>query len=403
MRRSNLKKVFSATLAAVLVLGAAACGQEKTKKTEETTTVADSAASKPEGSGGSETADPYYIAWAAPLTGDNANAGQEGLTALNMAIDEFNAAGGYEGHKIVVDTFDDKNDPTEAANIAQQIVSDKKYMAVLGSFASGATMAGAPIYENNIVQLSPTASSTKIPEVGGWTWMMCPDAVFQYSSWARIAVQELNAKTIGMIVIDGDNGALILDTVTKAAKEYGGEVIADDKFIQGQTKDFTSLLQKVNKDNPDAIGIFCSYADSSAICMQARELGIKAKLILSPDSYNKFLLEAFGDFDTTDIYVSSMMTPDSKIETVHAFNEMFYNANGYYPGLMGSGAYECGNMVIRAIKDGATDRESFHEIISGYTTTEGKVFNDSIDENRKVSRQEFFISKIVDGKYECMN
>lgn len=98
-----------------------------------------------------------------------------------------------------------------------------------------------------------------------------------------------------------------------------------------------------------------------------------------------------------------MMTPDSKIETVHAFNEMFYNANGYYPGLMGSGAYECGNMVIRAIKDGATDRESFHEIISGYTTTEGKVFNDSIDENRKVSRQEFFISKIVDGKYECMN
>ena len=99
MRRSNLKKVFLATLAAVLVLGAAACGQEKTTKTEETTTVADSAASKPEGSGGSETADPYYIAWAAPLTGDNANAGQEGLTALNMAIDEFNAAGGYEGHK----------------------------------------------------------------------------------------------------------------------------------------------------------------------------------------------------------------------------------------------------------------------------------------------------------------
>ena len=357
---------------------ATAQGKEETKTAQEETKTA-----------GTADAEPYYVAYATPLTGDYANQGEEGYTALMMAIDEFNRAGGYEGHTIEVERFDDKNDPTEAANIAQQIVSDKKYIAAVGSFASGATMAGAPIYDGNMVQFSPSASSMAIPDAGSWTWMFCPDAGSQYRSWAKIACEELGAKTIGMIVIDGDNGEIILD--------------ASDKFISGQTRDFTSLLQKVNKDNPDVIGIFCSYADSSAMIMQARDLGIDTKLFLSPDSYNQYLLDALGDTDTTDVYVASMITPDTSDENVKKFTADFYEKNGYYPSLMGSGSYECGNMIIRIIEAGATDRQSFHDTLAGCSSTEGKIFDDQIDSNRKVQRDAFFISEIVDGAYRCIN
>ncbi len=396
------KRLLGVWLVVSMMVGLAACGGN-TDQTETTgggstaETTADGAESP-----GAE-AEPYYIAYAAPLTGDYANQGEEGYSALMMAVDAFNEAGGYEGHTLVVDRFDDKNDPTEAANIAQQIASDEKYIAAIGSFASGATMAGAPIYEGNLVQFSPSASSMSIPEAGGWTWMFCPDAGTQYRNWTKIACEELGAKTIGMIVIDGDNGEMILDTVTEAAPEYGAEVIASDKFISGQTRDFTSLLQKVNKDNPDVIGIFCSYADSSAMIMQARDLGITTKLFLSPDSYNQYLIDALGDTDTTDVYVASMITPDTQDEKVRQFNEDFNELNGYYPGLMGAGSYECGNMIIRVIEDGATDRQSFHDILAGYTSTEGKVFNDQIDENRKVQRDAFYISEIADGEYKCIN
>lgn len=388
-----------------VLMGCTGKSEQAVTKTGETEKVEEESKKQEDKDKGEKSGDaePYYVAYAAPLTGDYANQGEEGYSALMMAIDEFNAAGGYDGHTIVVDRFDDKNDPTEAANIAQQIVSEKKYIAAVGSFASGATMAGAPIYDGNMVQFSPSASSMAIPDSGSWTWMFCPDAGTQYKSWARIACEVLGAKTIGMIVIDGDNGEMILNTVTDAAPQYGGKVIANDKFISGQTRDFTSLLQKVNKDNPDVIGIFCSYADSSAMIMQARDLGIETKLFLSPDSYNQYLLDALGDTDTTDVYVASMITPDAKDENVKQFTKKFNEENGYYPGVIGSGAYECGNMIIRVIEDGATDRQSFHDILAGYKSTAGKVYDDQIDENRKVQRDAFFISEIVDGTYKCMN
>ena len=61
-------------------------------------------------------------------------------------------------------------------------------------------------------------------------------------------------------------------------------------------------------------------------------------------------------------------------------------------------AYDAANMVIKALKDGATDRKSLRDKLAGIKDFAGVTGVTSFDENRNVKKE---ISKLVikDGKY----
>lgn len=81
---------------------------------------------------------PIYFAWYGPLTGDAKQYGDTEKIAVELALKDINDAGNgvLGGRKIIVDFYDDKNDAKEAVNIANKIVAEKKYLAVVGGFGS---------------------------------------------------------------------------------------------------------------------------------------------------------------------------------------------------------------------------------------------------------------------------
>ncbi len=70
------------------------------------------------------------------MTGSEATFGQSTDNGILLAVDEINEAGGVNGKKIRVITYDDKGDAREAGTAVTRLVTRDQVVAVLGEVAS---------------------------------------------------------------------------------------------------------------------------------------------------------------------------------------------------------------------------------------------------------------------------
>jgi branched-chain amino acid transport system substrate-binding protein len=78
------------------------------------------------------------VGFTVPLTGQYGAEAQDQVRAAQLAIDEFNAAGGLNGRKVELLVRDDKLNPGEAATRALELIEHDKVNFLVGSFGVGA-------------------------------------------------------------------------------------------------------------------------------------------------------------------------------------------------------------------------------------------------------------------------
>ena len=104
------------------------------------------------------------IAAVVPI-GSNLDVAQEMLRGIAQAQQEFNQQGG----KLQVQIIDDENDSDLARQIAKTVAQDNSILAVIGSNASNASLAGAEIYQQaQVVMITPTSTSEKLSYFGNY-------------------------------------------------------------------------------------------------------------------------------------------------------------------------------------------------------------------------------------------
>src|SRR5262245_3628855 len=94
---------------------------------------------------GAKSSDEILVGHYASMTGSEATFGQSTDNGIQMAVEEINAAGGVNGKKIKVITYDDKGDAREAGTAVTRLITRDGVTAVLGEVASSLSLAGAPI------------------------------------------------------------------------------------------------------------------------------------------------------------------------------------------------------------------------------------------------------------------
>src|SRR5579872_283480 len=87
-----------------------------------------------------QSSEPILLGVSGPLTGPNAQYGAQWKKGFDLALDEINGAGGYQGRKIVYDFEDSQSDPKQSVIVAQKFVADPKIIVELGDFSSTASM-----------------------------------------------------------------------------------------------------------------------------------------------------------------------------------------------------------------------------------------------------------------------
>lgn len=353
-----MKKQLSALLAAALCAGAlAGCGANSNSANAAT-------------SGAEDT---VTLAVVSPVTGDSAEYGIHFNVGAQMAADKINEAGGINGKKVVLKSFDSKNDAKEAAEVARLICQDKTILATIGDFSSTCCMATAPIYEENkTVQISPSAGLIDFPRVGPYnfstTGVQENDGGFLMN---RVINEKMGAKSVAIVYTNNDYGLNMLSYMTQEA-EADGVVITDTEAIASGEKDFTAIVSKMRQTEPEAVAIMGSYNEVANCVKQIRQVGWDVPVAISGSALTDQLVELLGD-DVNGIYsniafVASDNTPETK-----EFNEEFTKRANMPPSFHSISTYDTVMLVCdAAIKCGDNlNRETLKDAIQSYKGFDG--------------------------------
>ncbi|MHB8061296.1 MAG: ABC transporter substrate-binding protein, partial [Ruminiclostridium sp.] len=219
------------------------------------------------------------IGLAAPISGAEAQYGEAFKTGAELAVKQVNDAGGINGKKVELVTFDDKGDSNEAVNVANKFVSDKNILGIVGNFNSSATLAAAPIYNSNkIVDVSPSSSSPKVTDAGDYIFRVITTDAFQADYIAKWSKEE-GLKKVAIIYEQTDFGLGLSDVYSKSAEENDIEIVANESYVAGQTKDFSTIITKIKEKQPDAIFVGGVANDAALIIQQAQKLGVNVQFI----------------------------------------------------------------------------------------------------------------------------
>ncbi|MFM1655629.1 ABC transporter substrate-binding protein [Brevibacillus sp. B_LB10_24] len=346
------------------------------------------------GSGG----DTLRIGVAAPLSGASAQDGQAIKKGAELAVKMANDAGGVNGKKIELVAEDDKTDPKEAAIVANKLATDSSILAVVGHFNSSATLAGAPIYnKNKIVEISPGSSSPAVTDAGPYTFRVITTDAFQGEYVAKWTAEE-GFKKVAVIYENTDYGLGLADVYKKAVEANGGQVVAMESYILGQTKDFSPILTKIKQQNPDLLFVGGLYNEAALIAKQSKTLGLNVPFMGVDALYSNALIDLGGDA-VEGFLLPGFFNSSSEKENVKAFVKAFEDAYKESPSTYAAYAFDATQIIIKAMKEKGADRQSIADYLTTLKGYEGVTGVHDFDENGDVMKEpEKLIVK--DGKFQ---
>jgi ABC-type branched-subunit amino acid transport system substrate-binding protein len=187
------------------------------------------------------------------LEGPSHFLGTETVAGAKAYFAMINDAGGVDGRKLKLITYDDSYDPAKTEVCFNRLMEQKVF--ALGFFV------GTP----TAVKYIPMAESNKIPMVGLFTgaqtlyaplrhWIVNVRASYFDETREQIdgMWRTLGYKKIGVIYPEDAFGAAVLEGVKAALKAHGAEPIAVASY-QRQTAQVGGAIDTVKAANPDAV------------------------------------------------------------------------------------------------------------------------------------------------------
>jgi branched-chain amino acid transport system substrate-binding protein len=256
--------------------------------------------------GGAQADQTVKIGHVAPLTGEIAHLGKDNENGARLAIEEINAKGlTINGEKITLqlDAQDDAADPRTATQVAQKLVDDK-VVAVVGHLNSGTSIPASKIYSDaGIVQISPAASNPAYTQQGyKTTYRVVATDAQQGPALANYAAKSLKVKKVAIVDDSTAYGQGLAGEFEKTAKSLGMNVVSHDA-TNDKAVDFRAILTKIKGENPDAIMYGGMDATGGPFAKQAKQLGLRAKVLAGDGACSDKLSELAGN--ATDNVVCS--------------------------------------------------------------------------------------------------
>lgn len=364
-----------------------------------------SSGSKDDGGGGT-SGGTIKLAFEGPLTGDNGQYGQDQTQGMQLAVDQYNAAGGVpsgpnKGKKLSLSTHDDAADPNQGASVAQQLCDDSSLFAALGPVNSSVALAVGPIYNRcGLTEVISYASNPKITTAGYTNvFRTIPNDDMLSAADVDAAVQVAGKSKIAIIWSNDDYGQGLFAGAKAEAAKLGVSIVADQSFTSGSTKDFSSILTKIKGSNPDALLLMTTYSDAGLLANQARQAGIDAQIVVPTGSNTPQFIKLAGAA-AEGVLTPVLFNPESSDPQVAKFVKDFRAKYKREPGESSGLGFASVQLIEYALEQGATTRADLSAKLSAgknMPTITGPI---TFDENRDPSSLTGLVLLTVkDGKF----
>jgi branched-chain amino acid transport system substrate-binding protein len=252
---------------------------------------------------------PIKIGITSDASGQYANSGASDRRGMLMAIDEFNSKGGVLGRKIEWVHLDTETTPATGSRVAERLITREECGCLIGAVSSGVSNAISQVAQKygviylNTNSSSPTESGKNAHRVK-FVW----DGNGNNFAQAAVnnAVQTYGKKWL-LLTNDYVWGHNTSQATRDLLGEYGGEII-DEILVPQGTRDFSSILLKVQQAKPQVVAAAVGGDDQKAMRQQVAQLGLGNSMAWInnqqdwPDVYGLPLENLFGVFGTTWYY-----------------------------------------------------------------------------------------------------
>ncbi len=335
-----------------------------------------------------------------PLTGPQAEMGQDLANGQRLAVEEANARGGVLGKRLELVVMDDMADPKEAVSAANKLVSDPGVVAVVGHLNSGATIPASTIYNAaGVCMITPAATNPKVTQQGFRNvFRACITDAVQGPIAADFAIDTLGVTTMCVLHDKTAYGQGLAEQFRDRALERGVTVHLFEGIIEGD-RDFSAVLTRIKTHGPDLIYFGGMYPEGGLLVKQARNLGIQATFMTGDGCYNPEFMEIGGP-ESEGAIVSFLAPPwedqPQAVEFVRRFRERFGQPVKTYAPF----GYDCVNILIDAIvRAGKADRQSIIEAMRepGFRH-DGVIGGTQFDDNGDTRNVILFFYVVKDGE-----
>ncbi len=349
------------------------------------------------GCGGGE-AETVKIAVAGPQTGDYAEYGKGFRQAVELMAKQWNENGGVLGKQIEVVAFDDKNDPKEAAIIAEKIASDENIMAVVGHFASGVCMAASPTYQGaGIVEISPSASHPDYTSEGDYIFRNNTVISVEAGVSVEMAVENLSGKNIGLAILNNDWGKATQKAVNEHIGNVNGASVVSEVVFNDTETDFNTLVTTMMNDDVDTVIVIGMYRPFAGIANAANSAGADFNFVGFSNAYDQELIN-LGKANVENVHFPTIFFHQSPDPAVADFVEAYNAEYGSAPSSLTAQAFDSMGIILTAIENaGELDRALIRDEVANleYPGVTGNTMFNEIGDAQKT----FNKVKIENGKF----
>ncbi|KQO53456.1 ABC transporter substrate-binding protein [Methylobacterium sp. Leaf85] len=221
-----------------------------------------------------------------PLTGPFAASGTYVVNGARIAADQINAKGGVLGRKLELVVEDNKSNPTEAAAVAEKLITSDKTPVLMGAWGSSLTLAVMPkLADYETAMLVETSSSGKITTSGNpYVFRISPPSALEAEAFAPM-VEKLGLKKVDFLAINNDWGRGAAADFGKMLKGKGVTVGLVETMDQG-AQDMSAQLSKLKGSDADTLLITAAVDQLTLLFKQMAALGLKKRIITTGGSQN---------------------------------------------------------------------------------------------------------------------
>ena len=199
------------------------------------------------------------IGLVAEFTGAYAPIGIPHRNSIRNGVKIFNEEGGFivDGQRYIIELveYDSRNDPKRAVAGMTMVKDIHNVKMVHGSFSSQCTLSTQPICEErHIIQINAGASPLVTRPGLEWSWSLAQSTDHRALATVPCLADVLQAKTVAIIT---ENEAFCKSGRESFIAEFekAGMAVVSDDIYESTVKDFSTIIARAKKEDPDVLFI----------------------------------------------------------------------------------------------------------------------------------------------------
>lgn len=257
------------------------------------------------------TASTVVIGQSAPLTGANAELGNDIRNGVLAYFAKVNAAGGVHGRKLELTTLDDANQVPRAEANTKKLVEETGVFALFGYASATLSRLALPIAaKHNVPFLGPFTGADPMRVFNKQVYNMRGSYAEELEKIVD-HFESLGIKRFSIVYYDDVVGKENFAAVDRALKKRNLQVVSIASFKDRAKPDIEAGVKEVAKGRPDVVILTTLYKATADFVRLAKSSGLSAQMASNSFPGASPLAKELGK-DGAGVIVATVVPPPGK-------------------------------------------------------------------------------------------